>query len=108
MRMYDEESFGSGKPVIRVKDQDEAIRVGNGGEYGLSSALRGRGAQRAVAKRLGTGIGRIKAPTSRDEGQTPFGGVKAPGYGRFGDKAAIAEFTELRSIAIEGPQVYPF
>ena len=39
----------------------------------------------------------------------PFGGVKGSGYGRFGGKAAIAEFTDLRWITIEDPQQhYPF
>ena len=47
-------------------------------------------------------------PTVHDEGQMPFGGVKASGYGRFGGKAVIAEFTDLRWITIEGPQHYPF
>ena len=43
-----------------------------------------------------------------DEAQMPFGGVKASGYGRFGGKPSIAEFTELRWITIEtGPQHYP-
>ena len=46
-------------------------------------------------------------PTVHDEGQMPFGGVKASGYGRFGGKAVIAEFTDLRWITIEGPQRYP-
>jgi vanillin dehydrogenase len=40
--------------------------------------------------------------------QMPFGGIKALGYGRFGGKAGIAEFTELLWITIEtGPQHYP-
>ena len=34
----------------------------------------------------------------------PFGGVKGSGYGRFGGKAAIAEFTDLRWITIEDPK----
>ena len=50
----------------------------------------------------------INGPTVHDEGQMPFGGVKASGYGRFGGKAVIAEFTDLRWITIEGPQHYPF
>ena len=44
-----------------------------------------------------------------DEAQMPFGGVKGSGYGRFGGKAAIAEFTDLRWITIEdSAQHYPF
>ena len=41
--------------------------------------------------------------------QMPFGGVKGSGYGRFGGKAAIDEFTELRWITVQtGPRHYPF
>ncbi len=96
--------------MIRVKDQVEAIRVANDTAYGLSSAVFSRDVQRAlaVAKRLETGMCHINGPTMHDEGQMPFGGVKASGYGRFGSKAVIAEFTELRWITIEGPQAYPF
>jgi acyl-CoA reductase-like NAD-dependent aldehyde dehydrogenase len=110
MRIYGEESFGPVKPIIRVKGQDEAIRVANDTEYGLSSAVFSRDVQRAlaVARRLETGICHINGPTVHDEGPMPFGGVKASGYGRFGSKAVIAEFTELRWITIEGPQPYPF
>ena len=62
----------------------------------------------AVARRIESGICHINGPTVHDEGQMPFGGVKASGYGRFGGKAVIAEFTDLRWITIEGPQHYPF
>jgi acyl-CoA reductase-like NAD-dependent aldehyde dehydrogenase len=110
MRIYGEESFGPVKPVVRVNGQDEAIRVANDTEYGLSAAVFSRDVRRAmaVAKRLETGICHINGPTVHDEAQAPFGGVKASGYGRFGGKAVIAEFTELRWITIEGPQPYPF
>ncbi len=110
MRIYREELFGPVKPVVRVNGQEEAIRVANDTEYGLSSAVFSRDVQRAlaVAKRLETGICHINGPTVHDEGQMPFGGVKASGYGRFGGKAVIDEFTELRWITIEGPQRYPF
>ena len=48
------------------------------------------------------------APTVHDEAQMPFGGVKESGYGRFGGKAAIAEFTDLRWITIQtGARHYP-
>ena len=110
MRIYREESFGPVKPVVRVQGDEEAIRVANDTEYGLSSAVFSRDVQRAlsVAKRIESGICHINGPTVHDEGQMPFGGVKASGYGRFGSKAVIAEFTDLRWITIEGPQHYPF
>ncbi len=110
MRIYREESFGPVKPVVRVNGQEEAIRVANDTEYGLSAAVFGRDIQRAlgVAKRIESGICHINGPTVHDEAQMPFGGVKASGYGRFGGKSVIAEFTDLRWITIEGPQHYPF
>jgi acyl-CoA reductase-like NAD-dependent aldehyde dehydrogenase len=111
MRAYDEESFGPVKPVIRVKDEEEAIRVANDTEYGLSSSVYSRDIQRAmaVAARIESGICHINGPTVGDEAQMPFGGVKNSGYGRFGGKAAINEFTDLRWITIEDPhQHYPF
>jgi acyl-CoA reductase-like NAD-dependent aldehyde dehydrogenase len=58
--------------------------------------------------RLETGICHINGATVADEAQMPFGGVKASGYGRFGGRAVIAEFTDLRWITIEGKQHYPF
>jgi acyl-CoA reductase-like NAD-dependent aldehyde dehydrogenase len=111
MRVYSEESFGPVKPIIRVSDVEEAIRIANDTEYGLSSAVFSRDVQRAmiVAARIESGICHINGPTLHDEAQMPFGGVKGSGYGRFGGKAAIAEFTDLRWITIEDPaQHYPF
>lgn len=111
MRVYSEESFGPVKPIIRVASEDEAVRVANDTEYGLSSAVFSRDVQRAlaVAGRIQSGICHINGPTLNDEAQMPFGGVKGSGYGRFGGKAAIAEFTDLRWITIEdSAQHYPF
>ncbi len=111
MRVYAEESFGPVKPVIRVSGEEEAIRIANDTEYGLSSAVFSRDIQRAlkVAERLDTGICHINGPTLADEAQMPFGGVKGSGYGRFGGKAAINEFTTLRWVTVEDAgQHYPF
>ena len=110
MRIYAEESFGPVVCVVRVNGADEAVRVANDTEYGLSAAVFGRDIARAfeIAKRIDSGICHVNGPTVHDEAQMPFGGVKASGYGRFGGKAGIAEFTELRWITIEtGPQHYP-
>ncbi|MGO6676919.1 aldehyde dehydrogenase [Rhizobium leguminosarum] len=111
MRIYSEESFGPVKPIIRVSGEEEAIRIANDSEYGLSSAVFSRNVQRAmaVAARIESGICHINGPTVHDEAQMPFGGVKGSGYGRFGGKAAIAEFTDLRWITVEdSAQHYPF
>jgi len=88
----------------------EAIRVANDTEYGLSSAVFSRDIARAlrVAEQLDAGMCHINGATVHDEAQMPFGGVKSSGYGRFGSKASIAEFTDLRWITIQtGPRHYP-
>ncbi|WP_445010850.1 aldehyde dehydrogenase [Vreelandella stevensii] len=110
MRLYREESFGPVVAVIRVSGDEEAIRIANDSEYGLSSAVFSRDSARAmkVASRLQTGICHINAPTVHDEPQMPFGGTKSSGYGRFGGKAGIEEFTELRWMTMQlGPRHYP-
>jgi vanillin dehydrogenase len=111
MRIYDEESFGPVVSVVRVDGEAEAIRVANDTEYGLSSAVFtkdiGRGLR--VAHQIESGICHINGPTVHDEAQMPFGGTKASGYGRFGGKAAIDEFTETRWVTIQTePMHYPF
>lgn len=111
MRLYSEESFGPVLCVVRVKGVDEAVRVANASEYGLSASVFGTNVVRAldVAKRVQSGICHINGPTVQDEAQMPFGGTKGSGYGRFGGRAAVDAFTELRWITIEDPkQAYPF
>jgi acyl-CoA reductase-like NAD-dependent aldehyde dehydrogenase len=111
MRIYGEESFGPIAIVLRAGGVDEAVRIANDTEYGLVAAVFGRDLARAltVAKRIDTGICHINSATVDDEAQMPFGGTKASGYGRFGGKAAIEHFTELRWITIaSGKQTYPF
>jgi acyl-CoA reductase-like NAD-dependent aldehyde dehydrogenase len=110
MRVYQEESFGPIVSILRFDTDEEAIRLANDSEYGLSSAVFSRdiGRAMAVARRIESGICHINGPTVHDEAQMPFGGVKGSGYGRFGGKAAIAEFTELRWITIQTtPRHYP-
>jgi vanillin dehydrogenase len=110
MKLYADESFAPVVTVQRVDDDDEAIRVANDSEFGLSSAIFSRDIASALelAKRIESGICHINGPTVHDEAQMPFGGVKSSGYGRFGSKASIAEFTDLRWITIQtGERHYP-
>ncbi|MBL8351794.1 MAG: aldehyde dehydrogenase family protein [Burkholderiaceae bacterium] len=111
MRIYHEETFGPVKCIVRVDGVDAAVDCANDNEYGLSAAVFGRDIARAmnVARRIESGICHVNGPTVHDEAQMPFGGVKGSGLGRFGGKAGIAEFTELRWITVQtAPRHYPF
>jgi benzaldehyde dehydrogenase (NAD) len=111
MTLFREESFGPQVSITRVDSPDEAVRVANDSEYGLSAAVFTRDLARGidVAKRIDSGICHINGPTVHDEAQMPFGGVKSSGYGRFGGKAGVDAFTELRWITLQtAPRHYPF
>lgn len=110
MKLFRDESFGPVVGVIRARDEDHAIALANDTEYGLSASVFTRDTARGlrVAKRIQSGICHVNGPTVHDEAQMPFGGVKASGYGRFGGRAGIDAFTELRWITIETqPGHYP-
>lgn len=111
MRVYHEETFAPLKCIVRVDGVEEAVACANDNEYGLSAAVFGRDVARAmnVARRIESGICHVNGPTVHDEAQMPFGGVKGSGMGRFGGKAGIHEFTELRWITVQtAPRHYPF
>ncbi len=110
MNLYHDESFGPITAMIRARDETDAVRLANDSEYGLSAAVFTRDTARGlrVARQIRSGICHINGPTVHDEAQMPFGGVGASGYGRFGGKAGIDSFTELRWITIETqPGHYP-
>jgi acyl-CoA reductase-like NAD-dependent aldehyde dehydrogenase len=110
MSLYRDESFGPVVGIIRARDEADAIRLANDSEYGLSAAVFTRDTARGLrmARQIRSGICHINGPTVHDEPQMPFGGVGASGYGRFGGKAGIEQFTELRWITMETqPGHYP-
>lgn len=111
MNIYRDESFGPVKPIVRVNGVEEAIACANDNEFGLSAAVFGRDVARAlqVANRIESGICHVNGPTVHDEAQMPFGGVKSSGFGRFGGRAGVHEFTELRWVTVQtAPRHYPF
>ncbi len=110
MNIYFAESFGPAVSIMRARDVDDAVRLANDTEYGLSASVFSKDVAIAmsVALRIQSGICHINGATVHDEAQMPFGGMKGSGYGRFGGKAGIAEFTDLRWITIETlPGHYP-
>lgn len=111
MRIYHEETFGPILSIIRAKDTEDALRIANETEFGLSAAVFGQNITRAleVASRIQTGSVHINGSTVQNEAQAPYGGTKSSGFGRFDGRAVIDEFTELKWLTIEqSGQAYPF
>jgi vanillin dehydrogenase len=93
-----------------VASDEEAIRVANDTEYGLTASVFSENIPRAleIARQVQSGMCHINGPTVHDEAQMPFGGMKNSGCGRFGGRAGIDEFTELRWLTINTTrQHYP-
>jgi aldehyde dehydrogenase (NAD+) len=104
LRITREEIFGPVLSVIKVGSYEEAIRVANDVDYGLSSSIYTRDINKAyrAIDDLEAGITYVNAPTIGAEVHLPFGGVKNTGNGaREAGSAAIAEFTEIKTVFID-------
>lgn len=103
MKLFRDESFGPVVGIIRARDADHAVELANDTEYGLSASVFTKDIAKGlgIARRIESGICHVNGPTVHDEAQMPFGGVKGSGYGRFGGKAGIDSFTELRWVTVE-------
>lgn len=111
MTIYGEETFGPITTVVRVRDIEEAVRVANDTDYGLSAAVFSNNINRAisVATRIQAGCVHVNGATVQNEAQAPYGGMKNSGYGRFDGRAVIEEFTEIKWVTLEdSAQAYPF
>lgn len=104
MRITKEEIFGPVLSVIKIKNFEEALKIANDIEYGLSSSIYTKDvnlAFRAIDE-FETGITYINAPTIGAEVHLPFGGIKNTGNGRReAGTTAIDEFTEIKTIFID-------
>ena len=110
MNLFRDESFGPVVAITRARDEAHAVELANDTEYGLSASVFTRDIAKGlkIARQIQSGICHVNGPTVHDEAQMPFGGMKASGYGRFGGKAGIDAFTELRWITVETePGHYP-
>lgn len=103
MKLFRDESFGPVVGIIRARDTEHAVELANDTEYGLSASVFTKDIAKGlgIARRIESGICHVNGPTVHDEAQMPFGGVKGSGYGRFGGKAGIDSFTELRWVTVE-------
>jgi acyl-CoA reductase-like NAD-dependent aldehyde dehydrogenase len=105
------ETFGPVAAIELVDSADEAVERANSTGYGLAAGIittnLNRGFQ--LAQRIEAGIVHVNDQPVHDEPQMPFGGVKDSGWGRFGGRAAMDEFTELRWVTVQsGTRPFPF
>jgi methylmalonic acid semialdehyde dehydrogenase len=104
MRIAREEIFGPVLSVLRVNDFDEAMRVANDCEYGLSSSIFSNDATRIFrfVDEIETGMTHINSPTTGGEAHVPFGGIKGTGIGdREQGSTALDFYTDLKVVYVD-------
>lgn len=104
MRIAQEEIFGPVVSVIEAKGLDDAISITNGTEYGLSSSIYTRDANKAfkAIRDIEAGITYINGPTIGAETHLPFGGVKNTGNGhREAGRAVLDIFSEWKTVFVD-------
>jgi aldehyde dehydrogenase (NAD+) len=105
------ELFGPVAPIIKARDEAQALDFANASEYGLSSAVfsRDEGRALAFARRIDAGMTHINDISVNDDPNTMFGGEKNSGLGRFGGEWIVAELTADHWISVQHtPRGYPF
>lgn len=96
MTVAREEIFGPVITMIKYEDLDDAVRIANDTNYGLSSVICGDPVvANQIAPRIRAGMVYINAGTP--DATVPFGGYKQSGNGREFSKWGIAEFMEIKS-----------
>ncbi|PNY29229.1 Vanillin dehydrogenase [Tolypocladium capitatum] len=100
MDIYKTESFGPTVSLIEIDSEEEAIRIANDTEYGLSSAVFTEDLRRGLrfAREIEAGAVHINGMTVHDETVLPHGGTKASGYGRFNGARGLDEWTRTKSV----------
>lgn len=104
--ILNEEIFGPVAPIVRFKDEDEAIRLANDTEYGLVSYAYTQDLKRGIRliERLDTGMTGLNTGLVSNAA-APFGGVKQSGLGREGGLEGIQEYLETKYVMIPDPSL---
>jgi len=101
MKIMKDETFGPVLPIKVVKDEEEAIRLVNDSEYGLTASIWSKDIKRAqkIAKQIEAGTVCINDLMIRLV-DAPWGGVKKSGFGKSLAKEGILEFTNIKHVSI--------
>ena len=99
MTIAKEEIFGPVVSIIPFSTEEEAIKISNDTDYGLTNYIQTNDLEKAqrVARQLRSGMVEINGVGFADG--SPFGGYKQSGNGREGGKWGIEEFLEVKSIS---------
>lgn len=111
MDLFRNEIFGPLVGITRARDEDEALKLANDTEYGLSSAVFTSDMEKGMrfARGIEAGMTHINDITVNDESNAPFGGEKNSGIGRFNGEWVLEEFTTAHWISMQHePREYPF
>ncbi len=117
MECMTEETFGPTLPIMRVRDEEEAIRLANDSPYGLAASVISKDVahSEAVARRLEAGAVCVNdALVNYLALELPMGGAKASGMGTRHGKGGIRKFCQHQSILVtrfglnHEPQFYPY
>jgi acyl-CoA reductase-like NAD-dependent aldehyde dehydrogenase len=100
MRIAQEEIFGPVLVVIAYDDEDDAVRIANESEYGLSGGVWSADEEHAfaVARRLRTGTVTVNGAPIGFDG--PFGGFKASGFGREYGAVGLTQYVEHKTVTV--------
>ncbi len=101
MKIWKEETFGPILPIVAFDTPDEAIRMANSTQYGLSGSVFSQDMEEArmYASRMETGSVNINdCLVTYALPSLPFGGVKASGVGTYHGEIGIRNFCRIKSV----------
>jgi len=104
MDVMREETFGPVLPIMRVRDDEEALQLANATRYGLNSSVWSRDRHRGVelARRLEAGAAVVNdCMIAYGATEAPFGGVKDSGIGQVNGEAGLRGFCHTQSILVD-------